>query len=142
MNPYLKPFCHYREPDGSIMDMAKNDLSSIPNKKGAYIIVSRKNAFVYPKSTSPVIYIGTSSDLKRRMMQHMKAVLEIQSQPLKKRNELLWYSRYQYIVANGADVYWFTTRGLQKHKDLEKQLIYAFYDEYLAIPVGNNALSY
>jgi excinuclease UvrABC nuclease subunit len=141
MTRYLTTFCH-REPDGIIEDIFEANMEEIPAKSGVYIIVSRDKSFIYPRSTSPVIYIGMSNNLQRRLRDHIKAINMIKSQPPRKRNELWWYSRYQYIVANGAKVYWLRTRGLQDQRNLERMLLDAFYNYYLAIPVGNGAIQY
>lgn len=83
MTRYLLPFCH-RDPDGFIEDIFDANMEEIPTKSGVYIIVSWDKSFIYPKSTSPVIYIGMSSNLRRRLRDHIKAITVIKSQPPKK----------------------------------------------------------
>ena len=42
----------------------------IPSKGGVYIFVSKEQKFIYPKGESRVIYIGESSNLRRRLYEH------------------------------------------------------------------------
>lgn len=142
MDNNLRPFS-YREPDliiDNIFDF--EDFSEIPEKSGAYIITSHKQKFTYPNGVSKIIYIGKSSNLKRRIQTHKRVVLEIKNLRKDERNSYWYYSRYQYIAKFGGKVYLFTTRGKQDEKNLENKLIENFYDRYFALPVGNGAISY
>lgn len=96
--------------------------------------------FRYPKKDSPVFYIGTSNHLKRRLKSHLKLYKEAKDDFNSNKN---WqYSRYNYAVAFGADVYYMRITGREKEKSLESKAIEGFYDKYGALPVGNGAFSF
>ncbi len=80
MNRFLKPL-YDREPDGEINELIDADLNLIPTKSGVYIIKSHEQEFVYPKGTSPIIYIGMSHDLRERLRIHQKNTLEVKTHP-------------------------------------------------------------
>ncbi len=112
----------------------------IPNEAGIYIMVSRNQYFIYPKGESPVLYIGTSYNLRRRLKQHLKKYKE--AKDCFKSHTAWEYSRYNYAVAFGVDIYYMRITGRETGKDLESKAIEGFYDKYGAIPVGNGAFSF
>lgn len=112
----------------------------VPNEPGIYIMVAKKRAFVYPKKDSPVFYIGTSCQLKRRLKTHLKHYKEAKNS-FKFHNFWL-YSRYNYAVAFGADIYYMRITGRENEKALESKAIEGFYEKYGALPVGNGAFSF
>ncbi len=116
----------------------------VPNQPGIYILAARKTMFQYPKGPSnglsPILYIGTSNHLKTRLKQHLKLYKEAK-EDFNKCTKWM-YSRYNYIVAFGADLYYLRVTGCEKEKDLESKAIESFYDTYGALPVGNGANSY
>jgi hypothetical protein len=132
----------FREPDGFISDLLDvTELDKLPNKSGAYIFLSQKQKFVYPRGSSQIIYIGMSKNLSKRVSTHHKISSEINKLPKHKMLDEWYYNRYQYIQSFGCKVFWYTTRGLQKHKNLESLLLEHFYDKYYALPIGNGAFS-
>ena len=112
----------------------------VPDKPGIYIMVAKKRAFVYPKKESPVFYIGTSKQLKRRLKTHLnhykKAKIAYNT------NDSWQNGRYNYAIAFDADIYYMRITGREKEKILESKAIEGFYDKYGALPVGNGAFSF
>lgn len=124
-----------------ITDFIKNyeeEKDRIPANRGIYIFVAKKTKFTYPWGESPVIYIGTSNNLRRRISRHYAKTLEA-----KETGNTRWnYSRYNYIVKFHADLYFMRVKGTENEKDLESKVIEDFYDRYGALPVGNGAFSF
>lgn len=142
MNQILKPFTKGKSADIILLDII-TDISSIPEKKGAYIFASSSQAFVYPNGNSKVIYIGKADNLKVRVKTHWKHILEVQNTKRMDRHTLDYYSRYQYLAKFKPIVlFCFTTRGKQEAKNLESDLLKHFYNRYLSLPVGNGAFSF
>ena len=140
LGPFLKDF---RTPEGYISDIHKRELiDEIPAKKGAYIIISDQQKFIYPNGRSRVIYIGTSGNLRQRLTKHHRICTMIGELTRTERKQDWYYSRYQYTASFGGKVYWFTTRGSQLEKNLEEKLLALFYERYHALPVGNGAFSF
>ena len=132
-----------RHPDGFVKDLLGPDgYRQIPIARGAYIVVSDSQEFVYPKGKSRIIYIGKSKDLRKRLITHRRHTLELLNGTKPKRAEFIRFARYQYMASYGAQVYWYTTRGTQDEADLEKYMLDRFYDRYLALPIANGANSY
>lgn len=112
----------------------------VPNEPGIYIMVAKKRKFVYPKKDSPVFYIGTSKHLRSRLKTHLCRFKEAKKDF---KNHKLWnYSRYNYAVAFGADIYYMRITGRENEKALESKAMEGFYDKYGALPVGNGAFSF
>jgi excinuclease UvrABC nuclease subunit len=142
MDINLKTFSH-RNPDRIITDIFSfDDYLSIPRTPGAYIFASQKDKFLYPNGLSKIIYIGKTTNLRRRIRTHMNVVLEIRNLKKSDRNSYWYYQRHQYVAKYGGKIYYFSIKGLQDAKNLENRLIENFYDRYLALPVGNGAISY
>lgn len=118
----------------------------VPNKAGIYLMLAKKVRFIYPrKKTSPVFYIGTSDNLKKRLKEHLrlfnKAAMEFKKDV--KSSDLHWhYSRYNYANAYGVDLYYMRITGRESSKCLESKAIEGFYDKYGALPVGNGSFSF
>lgn len=144
MNRELYRFLsRFREPDGMIPDLyVSKYLDSVPNNSGAYIFVSQKQRFIYPKGESQVIYIGTSNNLNSRLHTHHNIIKKINSLPKSKILDEWYYNRYQYINSFGCKSFWYTTRGTQEEKNLESSLIQMFYDKFYSLPIGNGAFSF
>ncbi len=75
-------------------------------------------------------------------MTHSKSFNSLKSLPKSQRKNYWYYSRYNYMVAFGCQIVWFTRRGTQSIKDLESTLIEDFYNKHHAIPIGNGAFSF
>lgn len=94
---------------------------------------------------SPIIYIGKSDDLLRRLRDEhfgkgLKPLLDDLDYGLKNNEQLA--SRYQYMRYNGSMVDVFKCLGKQASKEMEVSFLYNFYKKYRALPVGNNARSF
>lgn len=113
--------------------------------KGVYII-SGDTQYTYPNGKkSPIIYIGKSDELLRRLKDEhftkgLKRLLEDPDWGIKDNFQLA--SRYQYMYYDGSHVDVFKRRGKQESKELESIILNQFYQKYRALPVGNGARSY
>ena len=115
-------------------------LDEVPNAAGIYIMFARNTDFVYPKRKSRVIYIGTSNNLQRRLKTHLRNYI-VANEDF--NTHAHWnYSRYNYIVAFGCDIYYMRITGRESEKELERKALEGFYDKYGALPVGNGAFSF
>lgn len=140
----LRSFVTFRNiEDGYFLNVHEDyDTSFFPASPGAYVIASPNTKFIYPNGNSKVYYIGKSNNLKTRIADHCLWFNRLYISHKYQRLEEWYYSRYQYGAKFGANIYWFTTRGLQDPVDLELKLMSDFYDRYFAIPVGNGAFSF
>jgi excinuclease UvrABC nuclease subunit len=137
---FLKEF---RSHDGIVIDLLNDiEISTIPQKPGAYIMFSHETKFIYPEGRSKVIYIGKSDNLYKRVYDHSKAALALKGIPKKDRKQYWHYSRYHFFLKFGCQIIWFTRRGSQNAKDLESDLIDYFYAKYHSLPIGNGAFSF
>ena len=150
MKQYLKSFIpDFREPDASfdLRDLEDPDFMC-PVKRHeirVYIISATDGTkYIYPNGKiSPIIYIGMSKDLLRRLIEHYKNLKELlvdKNYGIDNNEQL--HSRYQYMCYNGSHVDVFKRRGPQDAKNLESILLNQFYKKYRAIPVGNGARSF
>ncbi|MCQ2346513.1 MAG: hypothetical protein MJZ92_01115 [Paludibacteraceae bacterium] len=119
----------------------------VQRRAGCYIISSPTHAFEYPNGKSPVIYIGLSDDLFRRLhdehyQKHLKLLIEDKDWGLGTRLIHMMPDKYQYMRKWGARVDVFYNKGTQSEKEFESSLIANFYSKYRAMPVGNGARSY
>ena len=124
---------------GNLNEEFPTGLAEVPRLSGVYIIASTGQRFVYPNHTSRIIYIGKTDDLYRRIHEHR--------QHLRNLNEdfanMMWCrDRYHYMNRFGARVYYYRCLQKQESKDLESMIMEAFYEYYLATPVGNGARSF
>jgi hypothetical protein len=113
---------------------------STPSAPGIYIMVAKEQQFIYPKGKSRVFYIGTSNQLRRRLKCHLRRYNAAKT--VYKEHSSWEYSRYNYAIAFGADIYYMRITGRENEKALESKAIEGFYDKYGALPVGNGAFSY
>ena len=114
---------------------------------GVYLISSTDGTqYTYPNGKkSPIIYIGKSDDLLRRLKDEhftkgLKRLLNNQDWGIEKNYQLA--SKYQYMYYNGSHVDVFKCRGKQESKEIESMFLNQFYQKYRALPVGNGARSY
>ena len=130
----LRFFSNRRWPDGMINLIEIDDLSCIPNCNGAYVLgANSPHNLVYPWGTSPVFYIGQSTNLFNRITEHKKYILAAIEDHAEKNS----WPRYQYGAALGAVIAWYSCRGQQDPNRLESDLINSFYECYGSIPVAN-----
>lgn len=114
---------------------------------GVYVISSTDGTkYIYPNGKkSPIIYIGMSDDLLRRLKDEhytkgLKRLLDNPDWGIEDNYQLA--SRYQYMYYNGSHVDVFKCRGKQDSKNMESMFLNQFYQKYRALPVGNGARSY
>lgn len=132
-----------RNPSDEIIDIEGDmNFQSIPKAKGAYLILSSKERFIYPSGKSRVIYIGMSSDLRERIKSHIVNYDKLKGIPKNQRKNFWYYSRYNYMVKYGSRIIWYTTKGTETPKSLESKLIEDFYSQFHSLPIGNGAFSY
>lgn len=125
-----------------LTDLNKVDVEDVP---GVYIIVTTdRTTFNYPTGGSKVIYIGMSKHLRSRLQEHLSYVNKLIDNPdYGMADDEPWVgSKYQYMYYHNAKVYTFKCLGKQEEKNLESQVMWAFYQHYRALPVGNAARSY
>lgn len=124
-----------------IKDAFRTDVcfDDVPEKPGIYIMIAKESGFIYPYGKSAVFYIGTSKDLKKRLKTHLRLYNRAKNDY---ENHNWHYSRYNYAIAFGADIYFMRITGRENEKDLESKAIEGFYDKYGALPVGNGAFSF
>lgn len=150
MKRYLKSFLSdFRLPDVcfNLRDFEDKDFLCpvFRHEIGVYIISATDGTqYIYPNGKrSPIIYIGMSEDLLRRLIEHyrnLKELLEDKNCGINNNKQL--HSRYQYMYYNGSHVDVFKRRGPQDAKNLESIILNRFYQTYRAIPVGNGARSF
>ncbi len=150
MKRYLKSFLSdHRLPDASfdLRDFEDIDFLCpvVWHEIGVYIISATDGTqYIYPNGKrSPIIYIGMSEDLLRRLIEHyrnLKELLADKNYGIDNNKQLP--SRYQYMYYNGSHVDVFKRRGPQDAKNLESIILNRFYQTYRALPVGNGARSF
>lgn len=144
VSDYSQPFRLTRGHDDEL-NLTEEEIADVTTGAGVYIIVSGDNTkFVYPKGTSPVIYIGKADNLRRRLREHLKNLrLVIDSEEADMRNHYQPCSRYQYMKYHRSYVYTFhCLKSTQDAKNLESQILWKFYERYRSLPVGNGARSF
>jgi hypothetical protein len=148
---FLPNFRPLRGPDASfeLQDFADKDFKCpiVSGDMGVYVITSTRGIrYTYPNGKkSPIIYIGMSDDLLRRLKDEhytkgLKRLINDKDWGLKNNWQLP--SKYQYMYYNGSHVDVFKCRGKQESKDLESIFLNQFYQKYRALPIGNGARSY
>lgn len=110
----------------------------IPRQPGAYILLARGTRFRYPHNTNSVFYIGQSSNLRSRLLTHLKYSLQARDD----RQIPLYYPRYEYAARYGTH-YGFvrTWQGLTP-RALEEILMAHFANKHRAFPIANSAGSW
>jgi len=130
---HLRFFIEQRWPDG-MLDLMNDDISMAPTKPGAYVLGSSDGTmFTYPWGSSPIFYIGQSSSLLKRLKEHKKNI----SEAINDHTEKYWWPRYQFGASFGADLAWYSARGMQNPNVLESDLITSFYESFGSIPMSN-----
>lgn len=155
MKSYIKAFLpNFRPVRGSdacfeLKSFAEEDFDCglTHDDMGVYVISATDGTkYTYPNGKkSPIIYIGKSDDLLRRLRDEhygkgLKHLLNDPDYGLNDKVQLA--SRYQYMFYNGNHADVFKCRGKQESKEMERSFLYYFYEKYRALPVGNNARSF
>lgn len=117
------------------------NLEDIPQKKGVYIFCSYSTKFIYPNSTSNVIYIGKADNLKIRLKRHQFHLSNIKAYREKEKHTYWTKSLYNYLDKHGDVVFFIPAKTSQNAHDLEGIIFAEFFQKYLSIPVGNGAFS-
>ena len=140
---FLKKVIDQDFPDGEIPSLHDHYWKyEVPEKPGAYILLSHGTRFIYPHGTSKVVYVGMSSNLKNRIDGHFRNLTKIRSIYLNQIKDYWYYSRYNYLDRFGCKLYWFVNRKNETPKELESLIIEAFYSRYHSLPIGNGAFSF
>lgn len=118
-------------------------------KAGCYIISATKRVFEYANGKkSPILYIGCSNDLYRRLhdehyLKHLSILKKNRDYGIGKTSITCQMAdKYQYMLYSGSHVDVFYCKGKQDEFDFESYLLASFYDYYRCSPVGNGARSY
>ena len=145
--PFLKDYRPKQGAEGGFLLDSEDGLSfDMEGYAGVYIIeATDRFKFPYPAGQSGVIYIGKAEELRSRLIQHRQRLNRL------KKTKGEWgmgvkepwvSSKYQYMFKYGARVYYFKCRRTQEAKEEEAKIMWAFYQMYRALPVGNGARSY
>ncbi len=132
----MKPFhLSFSEdwPDSPIVNLM-DSVTDIPDAPGAYVLgTANETMLVYPWATSPIYYIGMSTSLRRRLLEHRKHIQGATDDYWGK----WWWPRYQYGAAFGASCTWFLSPEGTNPKALEAKLVSEFYLRFGSIPTAN-----
>lgn len=120
---------------GKLSDI--EDKTELKKIRGAYIMLSDEQEFVYPNGNSKICYIGKSENLYSRLNSHRKNTLGVKEYLEKDLKNYFSYDRYCYMYKFGANVYVIEKED-EFPENLEYYLLDAFYCSYYAFPVGNN----
>jgi hypothetical protein len=114
----------------------------IVNEQGIYIITSDDNtSFIYPNGNSRVLYIGESTHIRDRLLEHRMGIKHnLDSSVISMGSQD--FQRYHYMKAFGARVYIFYVLKKQVSKNLEAYVLGKFYERYHSLPVANGARSF
>ena len=124
--------------DDDVADLLTIDMTAIPQTGGVYVLGTTSTPLVYPWGTSPIYYIGQSSDVHKRLKEHRQAILA--GRQFGEYWEKNWWPRYQYAFAFGADCGWFSSsRCKMTPEELEASIISEFYWYLGSTPVANGA---
>ncbi len=108
------------------------DLEVVPEKSGAYVMLSTRTDYPYPKSNSRVYYIGQDENLRQRLAQHQRWCRAPIDEPPKP--DWHYFRRYEYAAYHGCNVVWLVSKTPQ---DKERELLWDFADFYGAKPVAS-----
>lgn len=106
----------------------------IPERPGAYVLMSADERFRYPMGCSRVFYIGQSDNLNQRLGTHWAAVSRRLEHP-----ERIFRPRYEYAAAFGVK-YCYVGIDRIAAEDLEVKLFVAFAKRYRGYPVANGSI--
>ena len=149
LRAFLPGFRTTRETDASfdLRDFQDEDfICPIKRSDTGVYIISGDIDYTYPNGKkSPIIYIGKSDELLRRLKDEhytkgLKRLLVDPDWGIKNNRQLP--SRYQYMYYNGSHVDVFKCTGTQESKRFESVILNQFYQKYRALPVGNGARSF
>jgi hypothetical protein len=111
----------------------------VPEGAGAYVLLAAPGVrFTYPRRDSSVFYIGQATNLRERLLQHVRYALEARQ----RRRRTLYYPRYEYAAEFGCRYTYVRCRPRQEPRVLEDVLLAAFAMRYRSWPVANGAGSW
>ena len=116
----------------------KND--DIPAMSGAYILLARGTRFRYPIGSSPVYYIGQSTNLHRRLRTHLRYAEAARVN--ENRRSTRYWPRYEYAATLGTHYCYVRTWSPLKPRALDEILMAHFATKYRSFPVANGAGSW
>ena len=111
------------------------DRHDVPEKGGVYVLLTGDGtAFPYPGGQSRVFYIGQSSNLRRRLQRHLRAIDEIHGE----RRHTLYYRIYEYAARFGCRYVCIPSLRRETPKGLEADVMACFGKRFRSWPVANN----
>ena len=111
----------------------------IPNMPGAYILLANGDTwFPYPAGSSPIYYIGQSTNLKSRLREHLKYSYQAKYD----RQLDLYWPRYEFTAAYGGRYCYIRTWQGLTPKALEEIIIARFSRKYRSFPIANGSGSW
>lgn len=142
----------FRNTEGVNLRISMADLEhkgiaeKIKNVKGCYVISATNRKYTYANGKkSPIIYIGLSDNLRRRIYQehYQKHYKLLEEDPQFCKRENVWMAaKYQYMIYGNARIDIFYCKGKQDEKEFEANLLWNFYLKYASLPIGNGARSF
>lgn len=139
MQGRLLEFCKHAgyEHSAEVCDLWRLPEHDVPQRPGAYVLVSTRKKFVYPAGTSRVFYIGCSNNLRERLKTHRQHTLDVRNS--ERHGLALYFPRYEYGAVFGARYTYITGRN---PKALEAKLMTSFARIHRAFPIANSAGSW
>ena len=126
----------FNQPRNLLQCSACDEVQDAP---GVYVLLTGDGTlFQYPVGRSPVLYIGQSVNLRRRLGDHSEWAKQAKSN----RRRELYYPRYEYAERFGVKFVYLCTRGRVAAKKLEKILLARFTNKFRGWPVGNSGGSW
>ena len=119
-----------------VRDLWTMDRHDVPEKGGVYVLLtSDGTAFPYPGGSSRVFYIGQSSNLRRRLQRHLRAIHEIHGE----RRHTLYYRSSEYAAQFGCRYVCIPRLPRETPKSLEEDVLGLFGTRFRSWPVANSA---
>lgn len=110
----------------------------IPTRPGAYVLLARGTRFQYPIGKNPVYYIGQSTNLKQRLVRHLRYAKQARDN----RQRLLYRPRIEYAANFGTHYCYIRTWQGLGSKSLEDVLMAYFAEKHRSFPIANGAGSW
>jgi hypothetical protein len=122
-----------------IKDFWKMKEKDVPSSPGVYILLSKPTiSFLYPRGKSSVFYIGQASNLRKRLIEHLK--YSCQAKHDRKLDR--YWPRYEYAASFGGRYTFVQTWQGMSPKSLESDILNRFANRYRSFPVANGAGSW
>jgi excinuclease UvrABC nuclease subunit len=121
-----------------IVNLKTINEQAIPEKPGAYIMLSDNTKFQYPRRKSRVYYIGQSTNLRQRVWIRRKWCLVAKDKP----SDEPWFTIYEYAGRHGCKICWIVCRNEESPKHLEYRLLRQFQQYSGARPHANGTTAW